>query len=140
MNFKRIEDSDMDQSQDFGGVNLRGNRIMEMDMDVAAGKIKLVDGRMTTKEDKDVCVISKELAELNGLQVGDSLQSVSYTHLDVYKRQILGTVIFLFMKGYNSYLNTITYTLGIIIISMLLGKIKMAENYERMTERESSFD
>ena len=29
MNFKRIEDSDMDQSQDFGGVNLRGNRIME---------------------------------------------------------------------------------------------------------------
>ena len=53
---------------------------------------------------------------------------------------ILGTVIFLFMKGYNSYLNTITYTLGIIIISMLLGKIKMAENYERMTERESSFD
>lgn len=53
---------------------------------------------------------------------------------------ILGTVIVLFMKGYNSYLNTITYTLGIIIISMLLGKIKMAENYERMTERESSFD
>ena len=29
VNFKRIEDSDMDQSQDFGGVNLRGNRIME---------------------------------------------------------------------------------------------------------------
>lgn len=42
VNFKRIEDPDMDQSQDFGGVNLRGNRIMEMDMDVAAGKIKLV--------------------------------------------------------------------------------------------------
>ena len=39
VNFKRIEDPDMDQSQDFGGVNLRGNRIMEMDMDVAAGKI-----------------------------------------------------------------------------------------------------
>ena len=63
VNFKRIEDPDMDQSQDFGGVNLKGNRIMEMDMDVAAGKIKMVDGRMTTKEDKDVCVISKELAE-----------------------------------------------------------------------------
>lgn len=29
VNFKRIEDPDMDQSQDFGGVNLRGNRIME---------------------------------------------------------------------------------------------------------------
>ena len=64
VNFKRIEDPDMDQSQDFGGVNLRGNRIMEMDMDVAAGKIKLIDGRMTTKEDKDVCVISKELVEI----------------------------------------------------------------------------
>ena len=53
---------------------------------------------------------------------------------------ILGTVIFLFMKGYNSYLSTITYTLGIIIISMLLGKIKMTENHRRITERESSFD
>ena len=39
VNFSRIEDSDMDQSTDVGGVNLRGNRIMEMDMDVSAGKI-----------------------------------------------------------------------------------------------------
>lgn len=72
VNFKRIEDPDMDQSQDFGGVNLKGNRIMEMDMDVSAGKIKITDGRMTTKDDKDVCVISKELADLNGLKVGDT--------------------------------------------------------------------
>ena len=93
MNFKRIEDPDMDQSQDFGGVNLRGNRIMEMDMDVAAGKIKLVDGRMTTKEDKDVCVISKELAELNGLQVGDSLQFNQWDDKEnskVYSAKIVG--------------------------------------------------
>ena len=53
---------------------------------------------------------------------------------------ILGTVIFLFMKGYNNYLSTITYTLGIIIISMLLGKIKMREEDGGMTEREGSFD
>ena len=93
VNFKRIEDPDMDQSQDFGGVNLRGNRIMEMDMDVAAGKIKLVDGRMTTKEDKDVCVISKELAELNGLQVGDSLQFNQWDEKEnskVYSAKIVG--------------------------------------------------
>ena len=93
VNFKRIEDPDMDQSQDFGGVNLRGNRIMEMDMDVAAGKIKLVDGRMTTREDKDVCVISKELAELNGLQVGDSLQFNQWDDKEnskVYSAKIVG--------------------------------------------------
>lgn len=44
VNFSRIEDSDMDQSTDVGGVNLRGNRIMEMDMDVSAGKISLIEG------------------------------------------------------------------------------------------------
>lgn len=66
---------------------------MEMDMDVAAGKIKLVDGRMTTKEDKDVCVISKELAELNGLQVGDSLQFNQWDEKEnskVYSAKIVG--------------------------------------------------
>ena len=74
VNFKRIEDPDMDQSQDYRGVNLVGNRIMEMDMNVSGGKIKIIDGRMTTKDDKDVCVISKELAELNDLSIGDELQ------------------------------------------------------------------
>ena len=64
VNFSRIEDPDMDQSTDVGGVNLRGNRIMEMDMDVSAGKISLIEGRMIEKDDRDVCVISKELAEL----------------------------------------------------------------------------
>ena len=44
------------------------------------------------------------------------------------------------MKGYNNCLSTITYTLGIIIISMLLGKIKMREEDGGMTEREGSFD
>lgn len=66
---------------------------MEMDMDVAAGKIKMVDGRMTTKEDKDVCVISKELAELNGLKVGDSLQFNQWDDKEnskVYSAKIVG--------------------------------------------------
>ena len=51
--FLRIEDSDMDQSTDVGGVNLRGNRIMEMDMDVSAGKISLIEGRMIEKDDSE---------------------------------------------------------------------------------------
>ena len=93
VNFKRIEDPDMDQSQDFGGVNLKGNRIMEMDMDVSAGKIKIIDGRMTTKDDKDVCVISKELADLNGLKVGDTLQFNQWDDKEdskVYSAEIIG--------------------------------------------------
>ena len=74
VNFKRIEDPDVDQSSDLGGVNVRGNRIMEMDMDVASGKIKLVEGRMIKENEADVCVVSDELAKLNSLKPGDELQ------------------------------------------------------------------
>ena len=73
VNFKRIEDPDVDQSSDLGGVNVRGNRIMEMDMDVASGKIKLVEGRMIKENETDVCVVSEELAKLNSLKPGDEL-------------------------------------------------------------------
>lgn len=93
VNFNRIEDPDMDQSQDFGGVNLIGNRIMEMDMNVSDGKIKIIDGRMTTKNDKDVCVISKELAELNDLYVGDELQFNQWDDKEsskIYSAKIVG--------------------------------------------------
>lgn len=74
VNFKRIEDPDQDQSNDLGGVNVRGNRIMEMDMDVSAGKIKIVDGRMIQENETDVCVISEELAQFNQIKLGDKLQ------------------------------------------------------------------
>jgi len=93
VNFKRIEDPDRDQSQDFGCVNLVGNRIMEMDMDVSAGKIEIIDGRMITKDVKDVCVISKELAELNNLNVGDELQFNQWDdkeNSEVYSAEIVG--------------------------------------------------
>lgn len=66
---------------------------MEMDMDVSAGKIKITDGRMTTKDDKDVCVISKELADLNGLKVGDTLQFNQWDDKEdskVYSAEIIG--------------------------------------------------
>ena len=74
VNFKRIEDPDVDQSSDLGGVNVRGNRIMEMDMDVASGKIKLVEGRMIKENETDVCMVSEELAKLNSLKPEDELQ------------------------------------------------------------------
>lgn len=53
---------------------------------------------------------------------------------------ILGLTVFLFIMGYNNYLVTITYTLGIIIISMFLGKAKLAKNCRRVLESENSFD
>ncbi len=47
VNFSRIEIQIWIESTEYvGGVNLRGNRIMEMDMDVSAGKISLIEGRM----------------------------------------------------------------------------------------------
>lgn len=93
VNFKRIEDPDMDQSQDYGGVNLVGNRIMEMDMNVSGGKIKIIDGRMTTKDDKDAYVISKELAELNDFSIGDELQFNQWDDKEnskIYSAKIVG--------------------------------------------------
>ena len=93
VNFSRIEDPDMDQSTDVGGVNLRGNRIMEMDMDVSAGKISLIEGRMIEKDDRDVCVISKELAELNHLKTGNLLKFNDYhdkEHSTIYSAEIIG--------------------------------------------------
>lgn len=93
VNFSRIEDPDMDQSTDVGGVNLRGNRIMEMDMDVSVGKISLIEGRMIEKDDRDVCVISKELAELNHLKTGNLLKFNDYhdkEHSTIYSAEIIG--------------------------------------------------
>ena len=74
VNFQRIEDKDVDQSSDQLGVSLRGNLQMKYDFDVQNGNIVVNDGRMINREDKDVCVISRELAELNGLKVGDTLE------------------------------------------------------------------
>ena len=64
VNFQRIEDKDVDQSSDQLGVSLRGNLQMKYDFDVQNGNIVVNDGRMINREDKDVCVISRELAEL----------------------------------------------------------------------------
>ena len=73
-NFERVEDADADQTNDFQGVALIGNREMSMDANVLSGNVTILEGRMTTKDDTNVCVISRELAEKNQLEVGDQLQ------------------------------------------------------------------
>ncbi|HBG3534274.1 TPA: ABC transporter permease, partial [Clostridioides difficile] len=62
VNFQRIEDKDVDQSVDVGGVSLIGNRDMKLDRNVLSGNLHIKEGRMITPEDKDMCVISEELA------------------------------------------------------------------------------
>lgn len=69
--FERIEGPEADQTYDFGGVALIGNLDMELDANVLSGNISIKEGRMVVPDDKDVCVISEELAEKNSLKVGD---------------------------------------------------------------------
>lgn len=73
-NFERIEDADTDQTNDFQGVTLIGNRDMMLDANVLSGNVSVIQGRMTTKDDLNACVISEELANRNQLKVGDRLQ------------------------------------------------------------------
>lgn len=73
VNFKRIEDNDIDQSADVGGVSLIGNRNMQLDTNVLSGNLHIKEGRMITQDDQDMCVISEELAEKNDLEIGDKI-------------------------------------------------------------------
>lgn len=93
VNFKRIEDKDVDQSSDQRGVSLRGTLRMELDFDVQKGNIEVNEGRMITPEDTDVCVISREIADLNGLQVGDFLEFNNWKDREsstIYKAEVVG--------------------------------------------------
>ena len=54
---------------------------------------ELAAGEHIKPEDKNKILISKALAEQNHLAVGDKINPVSYTHLDVYKRQQVGSVV-----------------------------------------------
>lgn len=72
--FERIEDADVDQTSDFQGVTLIGNLDMAMDDHVLDKNVTIKEGRMTTRDDTDACVISEELAEKNQLKTGDHLQ------------------------------------------------------------------
>ena len=92
VNFMRIEDPDVEQP-DGNWVSLRGNLEMRLDMDVQSGNIEVREGRMITEEDKDVCIISREIADLNGLKLGDTLGFNKRSEPEtatVYQAEIIG--------------------------------------------------
>ena len=61
VNFKRIEDKDVDQNADVGGVSLIGNKDMKLDRNVLSGNLHIKEGRMITPEDKDMCAFQRNL-------------------------------------------------------------------------------
>lgn len=93
VNFNRIENPDIDQYNDIGGVSLIGNRKMELDFNVLSGNVSIKDGRMIRTDDKNVCVISEQLAANNSLSVGDTLQFNDYHDPEtsrIYEATIIG--------------------------------------------------
>lgn len=91
--FDRIEDPDVDQYSDIGGVVLIGNLNMKLDSNVLSGNVTIKEGRMVTEDDVDVCVISEELAEQDGFSIGDVLQFNDYldpSGSTVYEAKIVG--------------------------------------------------
>lgn len=93
VNFRRIEDPDKDQNSDELGVSLRGNRDMRYDSDIQKGNIRVEEGRLITPKDKDVCVISREIAQLNNLRAGDKLEFNNWKEREtskVYTAEIVG--------------------------------------------------
>lgn len=74
VDFIRIEDEDVDQYSDLGGVSLSGNKDMSMDSNFLSGNAFITDGRMIQKGEKDVCVISVELADKNQLDIGSRIR------------------------------------------------------------------
>lgn len=74
VDFIRIEDEDVDQYSDLGGVSLVGNKDMSMDSNFLSGNAFITDGRMIKEGEKDVCVISTELADKNQLEIGSRVR------------------------------------------------------------------
>ncbi|MDE6253406.1 MAG: ABC transporter permease [Lachnospiraceae bacterium] len=93
VNFTRIEEADVDQTSDMLGVSLIGNWDMKMDSNVLIGNLSIIEGRMAGREDKNVCVVSEELAQLNHLEIGDKLQfndRHDRENSTVYEAEVIG--------------------------------------------------
>ena len=86
VNFQRIEDKDVDQQADVGGVSLIGNKDMTLDRNVLSGNVHIKEGRMITSKDQNVCVISEELAMQNKLRLGDRLTFNNYQNPQTSKK------------------------------------------------------
>ncbi len=55
-----------------------------------SGEYKLVDGRHITRDDKYTCLISKELADYNGLSVGNKIKMYSLDSDSISEFEIVG--------------------------------------------------
>lgn len=93
VDFQRVEDPNVDQYSDVGGVCLIGCRKMALDVRVESGDVKLLEGRMVEPEDENVCVISQALAEKSGRGLGNWMGFNSYRDKEnapVCQAQIIG--------------------------------------------------
>ncbi|MCI8529573.1 MAG: ABC transporter permease [Lachnospiraceae bacterium] len=93
VDFVRIEDVDVDQYNDIGGVSLVGNKDMSMDSNFLSGNAFITDGRMIREDEKDVCVISAELADKNQLDIGCSIRFGNCRNKEdsmTYEAQVVG--------------------------------------------------
>lgn len=110
VNFRRIEDENTDQYNDMGGITLRGNLDMQKDKDVISGTLQLKEGRWANVSDKNVCVISEELANENNLKIDDKISFNDYRDKDtseIYEAQIIG--IYMNSKLINQVMAGDTY-------------------------------
>lgn len=107
-NFQRIEDPDVDQTNDFKGVALVGDRKMGLNANVLSGNVSIKEGRMAEEGDENVCVISEELAEKNQLKVGDSIRFCPLdTEESVTEAKIIG--IYTVKEKMRPYMSGDTY-------------------------------
>ncbi len=137
VNFTRIEDEDVDQHGDPGGVTLIGNLDMSMDSHFLSGNAYMKSGRMIEKGDRNVCVISEELANKNHLEIGVRLTFCDCFNEEnpaVYEAEIIG--IYQVNQPIISYMSGDTYRSENIIFTDLdfPEKVEGKENdplYER---------
>ena len=83
----------MDQYSDLGGVSLVGNKDMSMDSNFLSGNAFIMDGRMIKEGEKDVCVISAELADKNQLEIGSRISFGNCRNKEdpmVYEAEVVG--------------------------------------------------
>lgn len=110
VNFSRIEDTEVDQRFDVHGVSLIGNKDMSMDTNVLTGNLSVKTGRMITKDDSDVCMISEEIAKKNHVNIGDKLAFNDYHDKEsskVYEAEIVG--IYQVKQKMSPYMSGDTY-------------------------------
>ena len=137
VNFTRIEDEDVDQHGDRGGLTMFGILDMSWFSIFLTVNAFMKSGRMIEKGDRNVCVISEELANKNHLEIGGRLTFCDCFNEEnpaVYEAEIIG--IYQVNQPIISYMSGDTYRSENIIFTDLdfPEKVEGKENdplYER---------